>query len=335
MAAFLSQENAKYITNTFQKFMKDKYQQTILINDEYYRVLTETMKSTQAKHGASSSANMIVISELKKHYQMERVETEPAIPISEDDVFFNKIRQLELNRKTFTPTLDPVNVVTPPPVQDAIIQSINTVYMPAPIKIGKEIKISSWDRDWYDKGERNYFRWKGSLPRFVDRTNTRVGCLICLTDILKSTSIISLVIEGANQDEVNVTLIPSHSVGNYTIFRPILESLSYLKLLSLPWKVSLESGDGEKIDLGIDGLRYKTLGSYGSYSTLEYAGECSEGDSLRVYVESLKKIIATNIIKKRDGEIDVDGVIPDYGKILNYSHQFTVVLEMVVNEHKN
>ena len=210
--------------------------------------------------------------------------------------------------------------------------------MPAPIKIGKEIKISSWDRDWRESSSRNYFTWKGSLPRFVDRTNTRVGCLICVTDILKSTSIISLVVEGANEDEVSVTLIPSHSVGNYTIFRPILESLSYLKLLALPWKVSLESGDGEKIDLGVDGLCYKTLAvsEEGYYSTLEYDGECSEGDSIRVYVETLKKIIATNILRKRpNGEMDVEGTIPDYGRILNYSRQFVVVLEMVVNEHKN
>jgi hypothetical protein len=53
-------------------------------------------------------------------------------------------------------------------------------------------------------------------------------------------------------------------------------------------------------------------------------------------VETFKKIIATNILKKREtGEIDVMGIVPDYGKILNYSRQFSVVLEMVVNDHKN
>lgn len=328
---FLSQENAKFITTTFVKFMKDKYNQTIALNENYYKVLAETMKTTYSKHASSPSINMIVITELKKHYQ------EPTVQLSDDDVFFNKIQQLELNRKTFTPAIEPVAAAPPPPPLDnTIIQSINTVYMPAPIKIGKEIKISSSERDWCEKHERNYFTWKGSLPRFVDRTNTRVGCLICLTDILKESSIISLVIEGANEDEVNVTLIPSHSVGNYTIFRPILESLSYLKLLALPWKVSLESGDGEKIDLGIDGLCYKTLElSPDGYSTLEYTGECSEGDSVRIYVETLKKVIATIILKKREGQIDVLGMVPDRGKILNYSRQFTIVLEMVVNDHKN
>lgn len=308
--------------------MKDKYERTIILNEDYYKLLTDIMKDVYSKHGNSSSINMIVITELKKHYQ----ETVPQI--TEDDVFFTKLQQLELNRKTFTPVIEPVVVTVPesPPPQ---LQAINTVYMPTPIKIGKEIKVSSWDREWCIKGNRNYFTWKGVLPRFVDRTNTRVGCLICLTDILRSSSIISLVIEGANEDEVSVTLIPSHSVGNYTIFRPILESLSYLKLLAMPWKISLESGDGEKLDLGVDGLCYKTLSMNDGYSTLEYGGECSEGESIRVYVESVKKIIATNIIKKRDNEIDVVGVVPDHGKILNYSRQFTVVLEMVVNEHKN
>lgn len=330
MAAFLSQENAKYITNTFKKFMKDKYEQTIVINEDYYKLLTDTMKEVYNKNGTSSSNNMIVISELKKHYQ------EIPVPISEDDVFFNKLQQLELNRKTFTPVIEPVTVTVTPETTSPYLPSINTVYMPSPIKIGKEIKISSWERDWCDKkSDRNYFIWKGSLPRFVDRTNTRVGCLICLTEILNSSSIISLVIEGANEDEVSVTLIPSHCVGSYTIFRPILESLSYLKLLALPWKISLESGDGEKIALGIDGVCYKTLCVFDGYSRLEYGGECSEGESIRVYVETLKKVIATNIIKKRENEIDVVGTVPDYGKILNYSRQFTVILEIVVNDHKN
>ena len=328
---FLSQENAKFITTTFVKFMKERYDQTIVLNENYYKVLAETMKSTYSKHASSPSINMIVITELKKHYQ------EPIVQLSDDDVFFNKIQQLELNRKTFTPTIEPV-AAPPPPPDNTTIQAINTVYMPAPIKIGKEVKISSWDRDWCENNQRNYFTWKGSLPRFVDRTNTRVGCLICVTDILKATSIVSLVVEGANEDEVSVTLIPSHSVGNYTIFRPILETLSYLKLLALPWKVSLESGDGEKIDLGVDGMCYKTLCvSEEGYSTLEYVGECSEGDSIRIYVDTLKKCIATNILRKRgdEGQIDVLGMVPDHGKILNYSRQFTVVLEMVVNDHKN
>jgi len=328
---FLSQENANFITTTFVKFMKDKYDQTIVLNEQYYKVLAEIMRSTHAKHASSPSINMIVITELKKHYQETK-----SVQLSDDDAFFNKIQQLELNRKTFTPTIESVPPPPPPPEQNTTIQSINTVYMPAPIKIGKEIKLSSWDRDWCENHERNYFSWKGSLPRFVDRTNTRVGCLICLTDILKETSIISLVIEGANEDEVSVTLIPSHSVGNYTIFRPILESLSYLKLLALPWKVSLESGDGEKINLGVDGLCYKTVElSPDGYSTLEYRGDCGEGDSIRVYVETFKKVIATIILKKREGQIDVLGMVPDHGKILNYSRQFTVVLEMVVNDHKN
>lgn len=328
MTVFLSQENAKFITNTFVKFMKDKYERTIILNEDYYTLLSEIMKDAHSKHSNSPSINMIVISELKKKYQ----ETVPQI--TEDDVFFNKLQQLELNRKTFTPINEPV-VATVPEITPPQLQAINTVYMPTPIKIGKEIKISSWDRDWSYKSSRNYFTWKGVLPRFVDRTNTRVGCLICLTDVLRTSSIISLVIEGANEDEVSVTLIPSHSVGNYTIFRPILESLSYLKLLAIPWKISLESGDGEKLDLGVDGMCYKTLSMNNGYSTLEYGGECNEGDSIRVYIESVKKYIATNIIKKRENEIDVSGVVPDYGKILNFSRQFTIVLEMVVNDHKN
>jgi hypothetical protein len=321
---FLSQENAKYISNTFQKFMKDKYERSIVLNEDYYKLLTETMKNVYSKHSTSgatlSAINMITITEMKKHYSEERV------AFSEDDVFFNKLQQLELSRKTFTPSIEPP---TKPPVAEPLqIQSINTIYMPAPVKIGKEIKIASWERNWLEEPNRNYFTWKGPLPRFVDRTTTRVGCVICYSD---RHQMVSLIIEGANEDEVSVSLIPSHTIGIFTIYKPILETLSYLKLLSLPWKVSLETCDGEKIDYGVDNIVFRVIYSSEKYSTIECECDWDIGDMLRIFT---KKQIVSKILRKGEGLMDVEGYIDTNGTMLNYSRQISIVLEMTTTDHK-
>jgi len=326
MTTFLSQENAKYISITFQKFMKDKYDKSIVMNEDYYKLLTDTMKTVYSKHGGGNptlpSINMITITELKKKYQEENIE------LSEDDIFFNKLQQLELNRKTFTPSIEPPikKTIEPSSLQ---LQTINTVYMPSPVKIGKEIKIASWERNWCEEHKRNYFTWKGTLPRFVDSTTTRVGCVMCPTQNIQ---MISLVIEGANQDEVSVSLIPSHEVGNFTVYKPILDTLSYLKLLSLPWKVSLETGDGEKIDFGSDNVPFTVLYTSETYSTLECECDWCYGEQLRIFST---KMIATKVIRRGMGTIDVSGCIKDNGYMLNYSRQISIVLEMTTSDHKN
>lgn len=324
MTLFLSQDNAKYISITFQKFMKDKYDRLIQVNDDYYKILQDTMKMVYSKHGNSvalPSMNLITITELKKHYQDE------AVQLSEDDAFFNKLQQLELTRKTFTPSIEPP--IKKAPEQAIQLQTINTVYMPAPIKIGKEIKITSCDRDWYVEPERNYFTWKGVLPRFVDRTTTRVGCVLCCT---QNIHMMTLVIEGANQDEVSVSLIPTRVIGIYTIYKPILDTLSYIKLLSLPWKVSLETSDGEKLDFGKDNVVFRVIYSSDIYSTLECECDWCEGEHLRIYS---KNRIATKLLRKGNGTIDVSGRIDIDGCMMNYSRQISIVLEITTNDHKN
>jgi hypothetical protein len=150
---------------------------------------------------------------------------------------------------------------------------------------------------------------------------------------------LSLVVEGANEDEVSVSLIPSHSVGPYTIFRPILESLSYLKLLALPWRISLETCDAEKLDIGRDGNDYRVVGECTGTTTLSIQNPsefATPGDSLRIYIEKTKKIIPSKVLRVRDTahEIDVVGTIKYDGQVLNFSRQITIVFEMTITEHK-
>jgi hypothetical protein len=378
MTTFLSQENARYISETFNKFMNDKYafSYTSVISDsDYYKLLGDTMTTVYSTHNTTKekgSLNLITISELKKYFFEKYISIntdpendlslntgastilEPIVeedPVSDEALFLNKLQKLELNRKTFAITPTPDKDISPllPTMNDQIYNAspyapatITTVYMPAPVKIGKEIKIYSSARNWMIDRERNYFAWKGPLPKLLDRTNTRVGCLICPTTILADANMLSLVIEGANEDEVSVSVIPSHSVGSYTIFRPILESLSYLKLLALPWRISLETCDSEKLDLGRDGNNYTVVGECeeGTCTTLSIKDAhifAAPGDSLRIYIEKTKKIIPSKVLRLRENEheVDVTGTIRHDGQLLNFSRQITIVFEMTITEHKN
>lgn len=348
---FLSQDNAQYISNTFETFMKDKYSfnyTNAITSQEYYKLLGETMKLVFSRENGKRTIgqmNVTTISELKKHFLDNYINVavenqantlEVIVEENDDAEFFEKLQKMEFNRKTFKAIPEP----PPPAVAETtsspyVAPAINTVYMPTPINIGKEIKIYSWQRDWINEPSRNYFTWKGPLPKFVDRTSTRIGCMICQKNILQDTNIVSLLIEGANGDEVGVTLIPSYSVGDYTIFKPILESLSYLKLLSLPWKISLESGDNEKLNMGRDALKYSVSSLGDNFTTLEVSCDYIQGDSIRLYNSSSKKIIASKVINVRQNEIDVVGKIKENGLLLNYSRQISIVFEITTNEHKN
>lgn len=350
---------------------------TVIKEEDFLKLLGNTMTRVYKDYSHQyepGDLNKVTVSELKKYFLDNYLSkpSGPAPPIpppplptivspsvggilepiveegsafSEDSEFFNRLQKLEFQRKTFVPLSSATNtsVFIPAeqntPAQHASSQvpsAITTVFMPSPIKIGKELKLFSWQRDWIYETDRNYFTWKGPLSKQMDRTSTRVGCMICPSSLLQETNMVSLLIEGANEDEVSVTLIPSHAVGDYTIFRPILESLSYLRLLALPWKVSLESGDGEKLFLGKDAVPYM-LQNESTLLVSKAFDFCKGGDSLRIYIEATKKIIAVRVKTVQDNEIEIVGRISGGGGglLLNYSRQISIVFETTSSEHKN
>lgn len=375
--AFLSQENATFIMNFLQGFMLDKYSFDIQKNvpeKEYLQmvgmVMTKTFRSHGNQHGIGE-LNKMVLSELKESLK-EKISLHSAnanaslhssspyvpevnvpIPEGEDeaDNFFHKLQKLEFQRKSgavITPPLpadikpaEQTTVMASPMTSSSVVP--NTIFVPSPPRVGRELHIHSWGRDWTHDEHRNGFQWKGPLPRQMDRTNTRVGCLIGSTDLLRESSLLSLRIEGANQDEACVSLIPSHTVGGYTIFRPVLESLSYLRLLALPWRIYIEASDGEMIHLGRDNIPYQVSpiqSGKGNGNTrlitslFEIEKNTRVGDSLRLYLHGSKKIISTKICSVFENEVEVSGNILEHGSLLHFNSQFSIVFELVSTEHK-
>lgn len=214
---------------------------------------------------------------------------------------------------------------------------VQNVFIPIPQKIGKELQIHSWQRNWVlEEPNINGFKWKESLPKQINRTNLKIGCLIAPKKILLNNGLITVRIEGVNEEEEYVSMISEKIVGEYVIYRPVLDTLSYIRLLSTPWTITIETSDGEMINLGNDSINY-TINNIIRNTTIlsveNAANLYNIGNSLRVYLQDNNKIISASIIDVTDNTITIDKVIKSSGKLLNFSNQFSIIIETTINKH--
>ena len=214
---------------------------------------------------------------------------------------------------------------------------VQNVFIPIPQKIGKELQIHSWQRNWVlEEPNINGFKWKESLPKQINKTNLKIGCLIAPKKILLNNGLITIRIEGVNEEEEYVSMISEKIVGEYVIYRPVLDTLSYIRLLSTPWTITIETSDGEMINLGNDSINY-TINNIIRNTTIlsveNAANLYNIGNSLRVYLQDNNKIISASIIDVTDNTITIDKVIKSSGKLLNFSNQFSIIIETTINKH--
>lgn len=214
---------------------------------------------------------------------------------------------------------------------------VQNVFIPIPQKIGKELQIHSWQRNWVlEEPNINGFKWKESLPKQINKTNLKIGCLIAPKKILLNNGLITVRIEGVNEEEEYVSMISEKIVGEYVIYRPVLDTLSYIRLLSTPWTITIETSDGEMINLGNDSINY-TINNIIRNTTIlsveNAANLYNIGNSLRVYLQDNNKIISASIIDVTDNTITIDKVIKSSGKLLNFSNQFSIIIETTINKH--
>ena len=276
----------------------------------------------------------------------------------DDDEFINRLQDLELKRK-MNISLSKTNKDNLNNIQsfEQVYQTdsnsnytraginnndnnnnkVQNVFIPIPQKIGKELQIHSWQRNWVlEEPNINGFKWKESLPKQINRTNLKIGCLIAPKKILLNNGLITIRIEGVNEEEEYVSMIPERIVGEYVIYRPVLDTLSYIRLLSTPWTITIETSDGEMINLGNDSINY-TINNIIRNTTIlsveNAANLYNIGNSLRVYLQDNNKIISASIIDVTDNTITIDKVIKSSGKLLNFSNQFSIIIETSINEH--
>ena len=342
----------------------------------YFKNTTEIMNDVYNDYGDTydkTNLNKVALSELKefiiKNYINQRKENIDEIENIEeeieedkhqnsldDDEFINRLQDLELKRNmnislSKTNSKDNLNNIQS---FEQVYQTdsnsnytraginnnnnkVQNVFIPIPQKIGKELQIHSWQRNWVlEEPNINGFKWKESLPKQINRTNLKIGCLIAPKKILLNNGLITVRIEGVNEEEEYVSMISEKIVGEYVIYRPVLDTLSYIRLLSTPWTITIETSDGEMINLGNDSINY-TINNIIRNTTIlsveNAANLYNIGNSLRVYLQDNNKIISASIIDVTDNTITIDKVIKSSGKLLNFSNQFSIIIETTINKH--
>lgn len=343
----------------------------------YFKNTTEIMNDVYNDYGDTydkTNLNKVALSELKefiiKNYINQRKENIDEIENIEeeieedkhqnsldDDEFINRLQDLELKRNmnislSKTNSKDNLNNIqsfeqvyqtdsnsnyTRAGINNNNNNKVQNVFIPIPQKIGKELQIHSWQRNWVlEEPNINGFKWKESLPKQINRTNLKIGCLIAPKKILLNNGLITIRIEGVNEEEEYVSMISEKIVGEYVIYRPVLDTLSYIRLLSTPWTITIETSDGEMINLGNDSINY-TINNIIRNTTIlsveNAANLYNIGNSLRVYLQDNNKIISASIIDVTDNTITIDKVIKSSGKLLNFSNQFSIIIETTINKH--
>ena len=304
--------------------------------------LKERVLSATAASGASASAAASMSPGASPFSPVPDKEEAPVVPPEVE--FVQKLQQLEQQRTAFVPPppsqaekfdVRPAEAVYNHPQSTAtpiIPTNIQTVYMPTPPRIGTEIKIASWQRDWLNSPARNGFTYSKGLPPRLNITDVRLGCVILPGAIAMAHPLLSVYIEGPNNKELQISVLLNHIVGNFGVYKPATPSLSFIYLLALPWKITIEAADGEVIDLGADKVPFKVTQTHFFVATMEVPMDnfACVGDSLRVYAD--KKILPAEVIAVREREIDVKGSgAATEGYLLNYSKQVTLLLDAVKN----
>lgn len=363
--SFLSQTNAQYITEVLYNFLKDKHNIKLFeVTTEpiYKQMLSNAMVQTSQIYGkqySDTDLTKIVIRKLKELI-IEMAETikiiEPStqsISIEEtsEKEFINKLQHLELQRQNINLSAPPpstINDIKPAemvynhpqsmtyPISHTPIPQTTTIYMPSPNNIGTEITISSWQRDWINYPQRNGFSWKGPLPPFLDRTHLKLGCIILPLPKKQCPSIIALFIEGPNENDVHVKAVLDKVFDTYGIYKPVTEALSYMHILALPWKINLETIDGEPIYLGTDNIPYTVLSTDSNKTTtirIEDSNQFKIFDNIRIFTN--KVILPSFIVAIQDNNLIIHGIFQHNGSILLFDKQFTLVLEAHSTVSKN
>ena len=363
--SFLSQQNAQYITEVLYNFLKDKHNIKLFeVTTEaiYKQMLSNAMIQTNQNYGKQFNElelTKLVIKKLKEVIIEMAYNVNTTEPVSQtlqdkeasETEFINKLQQLEFQRQNINLSSPPpasINDLKPAemvynhpqsmtyPIPPVPPQQNTTVYMPSPHKIGTEVTISSWQRDWINYPERNGFIWKGPLPSSLDRTHVKLGCLIVPLSKKQCPPILSILIEGPNEHDFHIKVILESVFDTYSIYKPVTEGLSYLYLLALPWKINLETIDGESLYLGKDAIPYTILSTDSNKMTTIRVQDTQQFrvfDNIRIFTN--KVILPSMILSIDETTMMIHGTFQQDGYILLFDKQFTLILETHSTVSKN
>ena len=225
--------------------------------------------------------------------------------------------------------------IVPTAIPVSIPNAITTIYMPSPPKIGTEIFIHSWQREWIYSTQRSSFTWNGPFPKMQDSL-TKIACWIGPISILQKAPCLKIQIQGVGSEAQEISLIPSYTCHLFAIYKPALESLGYIRRMSLPWKVSLKTMDDKILDMGEDGETYERFeASHVVGHTLLYCENPKRytiGDTVRILTEKHDTVTA-QVTNTNSSSIEVNEIIQVNGYIMNFTQQYSILMELTTSNH--
>lgn len=252
----------------------------------------------------------------------------------------------------------------PAPAPSASQQVIVAV-PPAPRR-GSSIVISSWDRSLADNLERSSMQWTGQLPASIDLMGTRITGIFMPVSVYGITPYIVLAIDGAGGNHSTCILSPDASAitgrtRGWMLWSPMNDSLSYTRNVPSPWTIHTRAADGSPLPLGLDHCYILTIAiditnrtaSLVLSSVLQPGQQASINDSEfqagdQVWIITKSSIVKTDVLSVSANGIDVryknsmrsvsmSNAAHEWMncRVLNYSRQWSLVLDVTSTEHTN
>lgn len=230
------------------------------------------------------------------------------------------------------------------------------VAIPPPPRHGTSYIISSWDRSLMENPERANFVWTNSFPTMIDPLGTRIAGIFLPILVCNYTPYVVLTIEGASGINTSCILAPDNYMINKTRgwlrWSPMDDSLSYIKNVATPWRIQLRSADNTILPLGRDNFYIASINvditNKSARLTLSpppQEGEFQAGDQVWIYTKNERK--KSELLSISNDTIEVRYSIPIKSptmsttahewinaKVLNYTRQWSMILDLTSSEHK-
>jgi hypothetical protein len=362
MTKFLTKENLGHICDICLQYFKEALGIDVDSVTLQQHVAREMQKLAPLEREGMTLAelNKRVIVAVRKNFQTTveepRVadEHEDANDDSNDDTFFKKLQQLELQRKVqvigepipqnvknIAPAVTPPSAPPPPilPPSTIIVQTSENKDI---FHNSRVLKVRSWDRMWMYHNARNGFiasptfppNVEASFATIVQATMPRSGSVDPYYDII---------IEGAGKQQVCITLGVEKSDDTWVYLRPLSSGLGKWSLLACPWVVTVKDSIGKDVDMGgCDGWNVKNTITKENGNTVLYLEHPFHDESVSLMTEFRKddKIIvknddgdySTNVVYTTYDTVEVKGKSPQNGYVINMSRQVCILLEIHVKK---
>lgn len=349
MAVFLSKPNFDIVYGLCKGFLIDHMRLGI---DE--STLQQAV-ALEMKHVASTNnnndvrslddLNKTVVIGIKNKFtikQAPEVKNEDKQEDETEQSFFKKLKQVEIQRSIVpsvvqaapapVPVSQPQNTPQPAAPQTIIVrESISHL-----VKQKKHIWcIASQDRLWLYQTARVPFITKSELPHNIDMSSMRIcAAIVPQSSRVTSVPFFYLSIEGTGKHVMELVMCVDKVHNNYIELRCPSDEASYMLPLSLPWTVNLFDNFHNQVDIGYDGWHACASGETPNGTTIYKLSHLCEkshmdsftaGDVIEIHKDDAKQVLTVKTVHSHS--IEVDGVGPQEGYVVNVSRQLSIFVE--------